>query len=105
MKEIVHVKLENEMDLILAHKRAMKLCEMTGFSLITQTSIATAISEIARCAIEYGSSAVLVLGIASLGQKKVFRAIIRDRSDFTLRCTEACSFAKRLVDDIDITRS
>src|ERR1044071_8879386 len=56
MKEIVLVRLENEMDLILAHKRAMKLCELTGFSLITQTSIATAVSEIARCAIDYGKN-------------------------------------------------
>ena len=63
MKEIVRVKLENEMDLILAHKRTMKLCELTGFSLMIQTSIATAVSEIARCAIEFGNNAVLILGI------------------------------------------
>jgi PAS domain S-box-containing protein len=105
MKEIVQVKLENEMDLILAHKRAMKLCEMTGFSLIAQTSIATAISEIARCAIEYGKNAVLALGIEGAGSKKMFKAIIRDKVDFSLRCTEACSFAKRLVDDLEILRS
>ena len=28
MKEIVHIGLDNEMDLILAHKRAMKLAEL-----------------------------------------------------------------------------
>lgn len=105
MKEIVSVKLENEMDLILAHKRAMKLCEMTGYSLIVQTSIATAISEIARCAIEYGREAVLALGIEAMGTKKFFKAVIRDKTDFSLRCTEACSFAKRLVDDIEIIRN
>lgn len=105
MKEIVQVKLENEMDLILAHKRAMKLCEMTGYSLIAQTSIATAISEIARCAIEYGKEAVLALGIEAIGARKFFKAVIRDKTDFSLRCTEACSFAKRLVDDIEIIRN
>jgi PAS domain S-box-containing protein len=105
MKEIVQVKLENEMDLILAHKRAMKLCEMTGFSLISQTSIATAISEIARCAIEYGTSATLILGIDGLGQRKVFKAVISDKTDFSLRCSEACSFAKRLVSDLEIQRN
>lgn len=105
MKEIVQVKLENEMDLILAHKRAMKLCEMTGYSLLVQTSIATAISEIARCAIEYGKEAVLVLGIEAIGAKKFFKAVIRDKTDFSLRCTEACSFAKRLVDDLEILRN
>jgi PAS domain S-box-containing protein len=105
MKEIVHVKLENEMDLILAHKRSMKLCEMTGFSLIAQTSIATAISEIGRCAIEYGKNAVLTLGIEAVGTKKMFKAVIRDKTDFSLRCNEACAFAKRLVDDLVITRN
>lgn len=105
MKDIVQVKLENEMDLILAHKRAMKLCEMTGYSLLVQTSIATAISEIARCAIEYGREAVLCLGIEAQGAKKYFKAVIRDKTDFSLRCTEACSFAKRLVDDLEITRN
>jgi PAS domain S-box-containing protein len=105
MREIVTVKLENEMDLILAHKRAMKLCELTGFSLITQTSIATAVSEIARCAIEYGKNAELVLGIETAGTKKNLKTIIRDTSDFSQRCTEACSYARRLVDDIEIVRS
>jgi PAS domain S-box-containing protein len=105
MKEIVQVKLENEMDLILAHKRSMKLCEMTGFSLIVQTSIATAISEIARCAIEYGSNACLILGIEVVGPKKFYKAVIRDKTDFSPRCVEACSFAKRLVDDLEIVKS
>lgn len=105
MKDIVQVKLENEMDLILAHKRAMKLCEMTGYSLLVQTSIATAISEIARCAIEYGREAVLVLGIESQGARKFFKAVIRDTTDFSPRCTEACSFAKRLVDNLEISRN
>jgi PAS domain S-box-containing protein len=105
MKEIVQVKLENEMDLILAHKRAMKICELTGFSLISQTSVATAISEISRCAIEHGKNAYLILGIESLTGKKYLKAIVRDNVDFTPRCMEACSYAKRLVDDIEISRT
>ena len=105
MKEIVLVNLENEMDLILAHKRAMKLCELTGFSMITQTSMATAVSEIARCAIEFGQNATLTLGIESSLNKKYLAAVIGDKTDFTSRCIEACSYAKRLVDDVDIKRS
>lgn len=105
MKDILQVKLDNEMDLILAHKRTMKLCELTGFSIIIQTSIATAVSEISRCAIDHGRNAVLVLGIESVSGKKFLKALIRDSSDFTIKCTEACSYAKRLVDEIEITRS
>ena len=105
MKEIVRVKLDNEMDLILAHKRAMKLCELTGFSLIAQTSIATAISEIARCAIEFGKNASLILGIDTIGGKKVLKAIIRDNVDFAAKCAEALSYAKKLVDDIETSKT
>src|SRR5687768_6799530 len=105
MKEIVCVNLENDMDLILAHKRAMKLCELTGFSLIAQTSLATAVSEIARCAIEYGKNAELLLGIETIQGRKALKAIIRDKTDFSPRCAEATRYAKRLVDDIEITRT
>jgi PAS domain S-box-containing protein len=104
MKEIVRVKLENEMDLILAHKRAMKLCELTGFSLLNQTSIATAVSEIARCAIEYGKAAEMVLGIESLAGKKYLKTVIRDSFDFTPRSADACTYARRLVDDVEIAK-
>lgn len=105
MKEIVCVKLENDMDLILAHKRAMKLCELTGFSLIAQTSIATAISEIARCAIEYGQSAELRLRIEVQNRKKLLIAVVGDNRDFSPRCSEAIQYAKRLVDDVQLTTS
>lgn len=105
MKEIVRVNLENEMDLILAHKRAMKLCELTGLSLIVQTSFATAVSEIARTAIEYGQSARMILGIESLSTKKLLKAVISDTIDFTHRANEACTYARRLVDEVEITRS
>ena len=100
MKEIVCVRLENEMDLILAHKRAMRLSELSGLSLITQTSIATAVSEIARCAIEYGTKAELSLDIEIAPRKRFLKAVIRDSVDFTPRCTDAIKYAAWLVTDI-----
>ena len=102
MKKIVEVRLDNEMDLILAHKRTMKLCELTGFTLIVQTSVATAVSEIARCAIEHGKDAHLTLGIELTATKKFLKAVIRDTNDFSPKCTKACSYARRLVSDIDV---
>lgn len=101
MKEIVCVRLENEMDLILAHKRAMKLCELLGFSLVSQTSIATAISEVARCAIEYGKKAELKLGVGQWQGKRMLMAVITDILDFSPRCSEAIHYAKRLVFDVE----
>jgi PAS domain S-box-containing protein len=105
MKAIVSVKLENDMDLILAHKRVMKLCELTGFSLMVQTSIATAISEIARCAIEYGTEACLTLGIDGTPARKFLTATIEDSADFSLKCADALSYAKRLVGNIEMTKN
>jgi PAS domain S-box-containing protein len=106
MKEIVQVKLENEMDLILAHKKAMKLAELCGLSLTAQTSIATAVSELARCGIESGtdSDSQLTLGIDTIGGKKYLKAIMHDTAQVT-RYTAACAYAKRLVDDIEISPS
>src|SRR5690606_36260369 len=105
MKEIVCVNLENDMDLILAHKRAMKLCELTGFSLIAQTSVATAISEIARCAIEHGKNAELKLGINVRDRRKMLVAVIRDNNNFGPRCSEAIQYVRRLVDDIEVLQT
>jgi len=102
MKEIVCVRLENEMDLILAHKRAMRLAELSGLSLITQTSIATAISEIARCAIEYGKNAELRLDIDLTPQKRFLKAVISDSIDFTPRCKDALHYAERLVSSVQV---
>lgn len=93
------------MDLILAHKRAMKLCELSGLSLVVQTSLATAVSEIARCAIEYGKNANLTLGIETEKGKKLLKAVITDTEDFSLQCGEAATYAKRLVDEVAIAKS
>ena len=77
------------MDLILAHKRAMKICELCSLSLIIQTSFATAVSEIARSAIEYGKSSNLSFGIDSFQNRRILKAIITDSNDFTQKATEA----------------
>lgn len=63
MYEIVRVALENEMDLMLAHKQTMKLAELIGFSLVSQTTFATAISEISRQALAYSKKASLTLNM------------------------------------------
>lgn len=92
------------MDLMLAHKRAMKLCELTGMSIIAQTTIATAISEVARGAIEHGKQAELILAIDQEGSKKYLKAVVRDTIDFTLKSAEAMAYARRLSHDMEIIK-
>ncbi|MGC3946476.1 MAG: ATP-binding protein [Chryseolinea sp.] len=104
MKEIVSIRLDNEMDLMLAHKRAMKLCELTGMSIIPQTTIATAISEVSRGAIEYGKQSELVLAIDQEGNKKYLKAIIRDSVDFITKSSEAMAYARKLSHEMEIIK-
>lgn len=101
MKEIIRIRLDNEMDLILAHKRSIKLAELCGLMASSQTRFATAVSEIARCAIASGEDSHLVLGINSLnGGKKEIVAILNDKIDLAGCNPEAFNYAKRLVKDI-----
>lgn len=106
MDVIVRVNLDNEMDLILAHKRAMKLAELTGHSLSMQTLFATAVSEIARCAIENGEQAVLTLGIGqSRGHKRWICAHIEDNKEFCNEDSQSLTYAKRLVQDVQCRKT
>ncbi|WP_116788636.1 PAS domain-containing sensor histidine kinase [Flavobacterium psychrotrophum] len=101
MKEIISIRLDNEMDLILAHKRSIKLAELCGLMASSQTRFATAVSEIARCAIASGLESYLVLGINSLnGGKKEITAVLHDKIDLAGCNPEAFNYAKRLVKDI-----
>src|SRR5437870_4239533 len=101
MKEIIRISLDNEMDLILAHKRAMKLAELCGLISSAQTRFATAVSEIARCSIASGENSSLILGIVFLsGGKKDITAIIYDDVDLEECNPEAYAYASKLSRDI-----
>lgn len=104
MHEIVNVPLDNEMDLILAHKRSMKLAELVGFSLATQTTFATAISEVSRQALAHGAKAQLTL---SLSQSKnthwCLVAQLNDADQYPPEAlTKSLNYARRLVNDATI---
>jgi len=99
--EIAKINLDNEMDLILAHKRTMKLAELCGLSVSAQTTFATAVSEISRCAISIGKNSKLVLSIHSPRvNKKEILASVFDSVDLCSQNSEAISYAKRLMGDI-----
>ncbi len=52
-KPIICIKLDNELDIVLAYKRAMQIAEMSGLSFTEQTKFATAVSEISRNVLEH----------------------------------------------------
>ncbi|MEX1241693.1 MAG: ATP-binding protein [Cyclobacteriaceae bacterium] len=105
MKEIVRISLENEMDLILANKRTMKLAELCSLSLTVQTALGTAVSEIARCALSMGRNALFKLGIVILSpnRKQIYAAVCN--ANPACANTEAISFARKLIAEIKITKN
>src|SRR5690349_18086735 len=104
MEEIVTINLDNEMDLILSHRRTMKLVELCGLSMSAQTTFATAVSEVARVAISHGKNSHLTLNIDSLERnKKVIAAIIYDKVDLEKQNSEAFIYAKRLMGALDVS--
>jgi len=102
MNEIAKVSLDNEMDLIIAHKRSMKLAELSGLSLSAQTSFATAVSEVARTTIENGKSGSLILSVDEGQFQKFIVACIRDQKENS-HDFGGLEYAKRLVDKYSVS--
>lgn len=105
MEDIAKVGLDNEMDLIIAHKRSMKLAELLGLSLSAQTSFATAVSEVARNTIENGKSGSLVLGVDGQKHSKqiqfIVAAIKNDKNDGNN--LNGLEYAKKLVNKYSVS--
>lgn len=102
MQEIIRINLDNEMDLILAHKRSMKIAELCGLPSSAQTRFSTAVSEIARCSIANGKDSLLILGINIIkpAQKEI-QAVILDSVDIKKCNPEAYAYAGRLSGNIE----
>ena len=101
MQEIVRVTLENEMDLIMAHKRSMKLAELAGLSMPAQTSFATAVSEVARTTIETGKRGCLILNIETDQREKYIVARVNDKELYETPA-EGWKYAERLVNRMNV---
>jgi len=101
MQEIARVILENEMDLILAHRRAMKLAELAGLSLSQQTTFATAVSEVSRNAIDPGKKSSLSLAVETDGRQEKF-IVARLHNDQGVPESDGLIYAKRLVNKYNV---
>ncbi len=104
MQELIRVTLHNEMDLILAHKRSMRLAELAGLSLSAQTTFATAVSEVSRNTIDHGKNGCLVLSVSGGQREKYIIAKIIDEQS-RMEKYEGLEFAKRLVSKYNIITS
>ncbi|MBE9461674.1 ATP-binding protein [Dyadobacter subterraneus] len=101
MQEIINFKLENDLDLVLAHKRSMQLAETCGLGLVAQTSFATAVSEVARLMIERGALSAISLYVGK-SQKNhgIIRASVNSPTLFEIDLSnEKILYAQRLVNN------
>src|ERR1700749_467402 len=104
MIKVVSISLENEMDLVLAHKRSMKVAERLGLTTATQTTFATAVSEIARTVIEHTDDGILNIGLEQNKTRYSLVAVVA--FDKELRFTNADSgfyYAQKLVPEFEMT--
>lgn len=104
LQEVARVTLQTEMDLIIAHRRSMKLAELAGLSLSAQTTFATAVSEVSRNTIEHGKNGCLILCFSTAANSKFIVAKVTDEEQ-TPRQNEGLEYAKRLVNKYNITTS
>ncbi len=75
---VIKFILQNELDIILAHKRASQLCELTGIGLSVKTGFVTAISEICRNCLEFAGTGEIFFNIVHDAPVQVLEVIITD---------------------------
>jgi signal transduction histidine kinase len=66
-RSIIQVQVRSAADVVLARQRAQAIAELAGFDTIKQTSFATAISEIARNAVQFASEGRVAFMTESYG--------------------------------------
>jgi serine/threonine-protein kinase RsbT len=109
--------LRHEQDIVLARQQVRKVSQELHFSLVDQTKIVTATSELARNAVVYGGGGVLRWEVLSEGSRNGLRLYFIDEGpgieDLTKAMTDGwtsghgmglgLSGAKRLVNEFAIS--
>jgi signal transduction histidine kinase len=106
MINVVSISLENEMDLVLAHKRSMRVAEKLGLTIATQTTFATAVSEIARTVIEHTDDGILNIGLEQNKTRYNLMATVAFNKD--IRFTNADAgfyYAQKLVPEFELSEN
>ncbi|TPE42821.1 ATP-binding protein [Pontibacter mangrovi] len=78
-RSILKINIANELDVVLAYKRAMQLSERLGMAQANQTKFATAVSEICRNVVEYVGSGSIQFGLAEANSLSYLEALVTDR--------------------------
>jgi signal transduction histidine kinase len=101
--EITRLNLENGMDLILAHKRSIKLGELLNLTISCQTTFTTAISECCREVIEKDKNGILIVRIEGQKDKFNLNATVRYKDPGNNETAyNALNYARKLVNQLNI---
>src|SRR5437870_3972762 len=104
MTEITRISLENEMDIVVAHKRMITVAQFFSLLLSTQTTIATAIAEVSRVVVDKTDNGWLSIGIDRNSDKYSLTGRINFPPGIALRLSdEGLKYAQLLVPEFDIT--
>ncbi|MBN3810704.1 ATP-binding protein [Paraburkholderia sp. Ac-20347] len=76
---LLRIRLEAAQDVVAARRRARELAAGFGFSPLDQTRIASAVSEIARNAVEYAGGGEALFAFDSACMPQAFEIVVRDR--------------------------
>lgn len=77
-RSILQVQVRSAADVVLARQRAQAIAEIAGFDTIKQTSFATAISEIARNAVQFAREGRVGFTVESYGNMHFLTASVID---------------------------
>ncbi len=110
------IPVRTEQDMVIARQLVRKLCTELGFSLVEQTKMVTATSELARNTMRYGGGGDMHWELLTQGGRRGLRLLFSDHGpgipDLELAMTDGwtsgdglgmgLSGAKRLVNDFHI---
>ncbi|WP_162425781.1 sensor histidine kinase [Pontibacter pudoricolor] len=78
-RSILKINISNELDVVLAYKRAKQLSERLGITIANQTKFATAVSEICRNVVEHVGNGTIQFALIELQSINYIEAIVSDR--------------------------
>src|SRR5690606_8938408 len=78
-RSLLKINIANELDVVLAYKRAMQLSEKTGMAQVDQTKFATAVSKICRNVVEHVGNGTIQFGVIEEAGLNYLEAKVSDR--------------------------
>lgn len=98
MTAFASITLENEMDLILAYKKSIRMGELLRLAISTQTAFATAVSEVCREVIDKALDGMVSIGVASESNRYFLNATISCTTDeYFKTSSEGFEYARKLI--------